>query len=127
MWVAAHIVLVKDGEAAGVVFVSDSLGGRERFKGQELAAVDGVYEILAQPQRVEAEVHLEQRYDYLQRRQLFRLVACAEEFVSARQLTLHKRHDAVLASHIYHQRVTTPDRKATRFKMPLKSFLEPTT
>lgn len=70
IWAVAHIVLVEDGEAAGVVFVGDSLGGRERVERQELAAVDGVDQVLAQPQRVEPEVHLEQRYDDLQRRQL---------------------------------------------------------
>ena len=78
----AHIVLIKDGEAPGVVFVGDALGGRELLEGQELAAVHRVDQILAQAQRVEAEVHLEEGYDDLQRRKLLLLVACADAHCS---------------------------------------------
>ena len=69
-----HISFIKDVEASGVVSVGDALGRREHVEVQELLAVDRVDQRLAQAQRVELEVHLEERVDDLQKSKLLLLV-----------------------------------------------------
>lgn len=75
----SHILFIKDVEAAHVVSVGDALGSRERLKLGENAAVDRIDQRLAQPQRIQLEVHLEQRVDNLQQRQPLALVACSRD------------------------------------------------
>ena len=77
-----HISLVENVEPPRVVAVGDALRGLEEVKLQELLAVDRVEQRLAQPQGVELEVHLEQRVDDLQQRQLLLLVPWQQQGLS---------------------------------------------
>lgn len=73
----AHVVFVKHRQAADVKLVGHALRGGERIEVGKLARVDGADQVLAQAQRVEAEVDFDGHVDNVQGRQLLVLVPCA--------------------------------------------------